>query len=209
MIVDYESLKSEYLNSGSLAYKKLQIVDRYVEKGDILLDIGIGTGELIELEKHKFGKVYGIDNNEEAVKMCKDRFKNIKNISVIRYDMCDIDMFNNQFHEKFDYITCLDVLEHIEKKECKKILHEIYNMTKNNGTFIFSGPGIFEKIKIYLDMSPTHKYSCSSYGWKKMIEDSGFRVIHIETVEFPLVHSNFLRKKLHILGKCCLIISKK
>lgn len=204
---DYESLLLQYRDPNSLMYKKLRIVDSYINGGETLLDIGMGVGELIELEKQKFKEIYGIDVDEESVNICRKRFENNENIHVIRGNANDLKkLFDNK---KFDYITCLDVLEHIEIKECKKVLNDIYDLLKDGGKFIFTGPGIFEKIRIILGRSPMHLHSHSSYGWKRMIEQAGFKVIHIETVEFPIINSDFLRKRLHIFGKCCLIVAEK
>ncbi len=204
---DHESLRSQYLDPNSLMYKKLRIVDIYINDGESLLDIGSGVGELIELEKQKFGKIYGIDVDEESVEICHKRFKDDKKICIMQGDINDL---GNLFKDKkFDCVTCLDVLEHIKVKECKKALNNIYNILKENGKFIFTGPGIFEKIRIFGGRSPTHLHSHSSYGWERMIEMAGFNVINVETVEFPLIHNDFLRKKLHIFGKCCLIVAKR
>jgi len=204
---DYESLHLQYRDPNSLMYKKLRIVDSYINGGETLLDIGVGIGELIELEKQKFRKIYGIDADEESVKICRKRFENDENIYIIDGNINDLE---NLFEDrKFDYITCLDVLEHIKVEECKKALNNIYNLLIDGGKFIFTGPGVFEKIRILLGRSPTHLHSHSSYGWKRMIERAGFDVINVETVEFPIIHSNFLRKRLHIFGKCCLIVAEK
>lgn len=204
---DYESLYSQYRDPNSVMYKKLRIVDSYIDDGDTLLDIGAGIGELIELEKQKFKKIYGIDVDEKAVEICRKRFKNDRNIHIIQSDINDL---KNLFQEKkFDCITCLDILEHIEVEECKKALNNIYNLLKDDGKFIFTGPGVFEKVRIFLGQSLTHLHSHSSYGWKRMIERVGFNVINVETVEFPIIHSNFLRERLHIFGMCCLIVAEK
>lgn len=204
---NYKSLHSEYLDSSSLMYKKIRIVDSYMNGGDSFLDIGAGTGELIELEKHKFEKIYGIDIDEESVEVCYKRFEKNQNIYIIQ---SGIDNLKNLFEdEKFDCITCLDILEHIEVGRCRKALNNIYNIVKDDGKFIFTGPGVFEKVRILLGRSPTHLHSHSSYGWKRMIERTGFNVINVETVEFPILHSDVLRKRLHIFGKCCLIVAEK
>lgn len=48
--VNYTNLRLEYLDPNSLGYKKLRIIDNYIDKSHALLDIGAGTGELIKLE---------------------------------------------------------------------------------------------------------------------------------------------------------------
>ena len=204
---DYELLLLQYRDPNSLMYKKLRIVDSYINGGETLLDIGVGIGELIELEKQRFRKIYGIDADEESVNICRKRFESDENIYIIEGNINDLE---NLFEDrKFDYITCLDVLEHIKVEECVKNLNNIYDLLRDGGKFIFTGPGVFEKIRILLGRSPTHLHSHSSYGWKRMIERAGFDVMNVETVEFPIIHSNFLRKRLHIFGKCCLIVAEK
>lgn len=205
--VNYKSLTQEYLNTDSLQYKKLKIVDSYIEKGNLLLDIGAGTGELISLENHKFNQTYGIDTDTESIMICKNRFNSKSNINIFQMDL---DTFHHNFTDKkFDCITCLDILEHVDLNTCKKMLYNIYNMTNEGGHFIFTGPGIFEKIRIFLGKSPTHLHSHSSYGWSVMIQNTGFKILNVETVAFPIIDNDILRKKIHIFGKCCLIVAQK
>ena len=204
---NYVLLAKEYGDPRSLSYKKLIILDKFVEKGNKLLDIGIGVGEWIELEKYKFDLVYGIDNDANAIEICNRRFIRDKNIFIKQGSMENVNELVDE--GPFDCITCLDVLEHVDLNKAKLSLDLIYDMLEEDGTFIFSGPGIFEKIKIFLGKSPSHIHSHSSYGWKKLIEESGFSVSMVETVEFPIFKSDLLRLKLHLFGKCCIIIAGK
>jgi len=80
---DYKSLLLQYRNPNSLMYKKLRIVDSYINGGETFLDIGVGIGELIELGKQKFGEVCGINADEESVKIRRKRFENDENIYII------------------------------------------------------------------------------------------------------------------------------
>ena len=198
---------SAYQNPHSLMHRRLRIIDSYLPPGNMLLDIGMGTGEFIELEKHKFRKIYGLDVNEESIETCQVRFQGEGNITLIRDSITSLrDYFRSQ---QFDYITCLDVLEHIELKDCKKSLSIIADLLCGGGKFIFTGPGVFEKIRIALGKSPTHIHSHSSYGWERLIMAAGLTVESIETVEFPVIHSDFLRKRFHLFGQCCLIVARK
>jgi|WetSurMetagenome_2_1015567.scaffolds.fasta_scaffold126932_3 2-polyprenyl-3-methyl-5-hydroxy-6-metoxy-1,4-benzoquinol methylase len=203
--VNYQSLKSEYSDPESLSYKKSRIVDEYIPDGGNYLDIGMGTGESIFLRLGKHDKIFGIDFDETSVSICKKKFDQYSDIKLMKAGINDIQTI---FTEPFNCITCLDILEHIEEKDVAPALLKIKDSLNENGIFIFSGPGVFEKIKIFLGKSPTHLHSHSSYGWRNIIERAGFKILSIETVEFPIIHSNFLRKKIHLFGKCCIIVAQ-
>src|SRR5271157_3995345 len=165
--VNFASLNSEYLDPSSIQYKKIRLVNTSISKADSLLDIGVGTGEFIKLNINKFDEICGVDTDKESLKVFMERFKTKKNVHIIESDLKHLNILflNNQF----DYITCLDVLEYIILQKCKTVLQNIYKMTKKFGFFILTGPGIFEKFRILMRVSPTHLYSYSSYGWIKLI----------------------------------------
>lgn len=204
--VNFKSLESEYADPESLSYKKIRIVDGYIPNGGNYLDIGMGTGELISLRIGKHDKIFAIDYDETSVLMCQKKFGQYSQINLKKSGISDI---QNIFSEQFDCITCLDILEHIKEADVPPALLKIYDSLQKDGIFIFTGPGIFEKIKIFLGKSPTHFHSHSSYGWKKMISNAGFAIINVETVEFPIIQSDFLRRKVHLFGKCCIIVAQK
>jgi 2-polyprenyl-3-methyl-5-hydroxy-6-metoxy-1,4-benzoquinol methylase len=204
---DYQSLIRQYADPSSLAYKKLQLVDSHVTTGINLLDFGTGPGELIELEKPKFDTLYGVDSDEESLRICRRRFKNDKKIHIVQSNGTDLtSLFQNT---RFDCIAACDVLEHMELKNCVELLATFYHLLDLDGKFVFSGPGIFEKVRIRFGRSPIHIQSHSSYGWLRLIKSAGFQPISVGSVEFPLIHSPVLRKLLHIFGQCCVITARK
>ena len=205
--VNFEQLSSDYSNSGSLQYKKLRIIDSYIPSGEKLLDVGMGTGETINLEKGKFKEICGVDADYDSVRICQDRFLGNSSIKILQGNIHDLATLFGQ--KEFDVITALDILEHLNMSDCEVALSSCYDLLKDGGIFIFSGPGIFEKIRIHLGLSPTHLHSHSPLGWRRMIEGAGFTVISIETAEFPVFHWDYLRKNVCILGKCCIIVARK
>jgi cyclopropane fatty-acyl-phospholipid synthase-like methyltransferase len=203
---DYSVLQSQYEDLSSLSFKKLRLVDSYVTGGRNLLDFGVGTGELINLERQKFSSIFGVDSDERSISICEDRFEKDKNIRVCQSNGSDlVSTFGDT---RFDCITACDVLEHVQLDESKRLLRVLYSLLDVGGKFIFTGPGIFEKARIKMGRSP-HLRSHSSYGWAELIRNAGLQVVSIESVEFPLIHSSVLRKRLHVLGKCCVIQARK
>jgi ubiquinone/menaquinone biosynthesis C-methylase UbiE len=145
--VKHESLKSEYLDPNSLQYKKLRLVDQYIPEGYSLLDIGAGTGEINKLEIPNFSEIYGIDTDQESLKICRDRFTSEKNVHIVESDLKNLGtLFQNN---KFNCIICLDTLEHIKLNKCK-IVHHIYKITKNIDFLSLPVPVSLKKLKYLL-----------------------------------------------------------
>ena len=78
-----------------------------------ILDIGCGGGILCEPLARLGAEVTGMDENEKAILVAKDHAKkmNLK-INYIHGNISDIN-----FQKKFDVITCMEVLEHVESIE--------------------------------------------------------------------------------------------
>lgn len=161
----------------------------------------------IKLVKNKFQLIYSIEQDPEALLILQENFSSDSKIKIIKTSINDYLIKNSSL--SFDYITCLDVLEHLSLIECQNTIRELCKQLKPGGFLIISVPGIFEKIRIFLGSSPTHLHSHSSYGWAKMLQNAGFKILKIQTVEFPFVDSTLFRKHLHLFGKCCVIIAEK
>jgi len=94
---NYDSLESEYLDSNRLMYKKIRLVDAYIPNGGTFLDIGMGTGNLISLRIGKHPKIYGIDNDEKSLQICRQKFFKNSNVKILPLS---IDQIHENFTEK-------------------------------------------------------------------------------------------------------------
>lgn len=204
---NYDSLQNQYFGSGLMAKKMKKVVSK-IESGDLLLDIGCGTGELLNRVKDRFRLLYGMDIDDDAINFCSDRFRNYENIKIVK---CNVTELNKKFKgTKFDYIAALDILEHLEPDIARKCLEDIYILSKRGARLIFTAPNWYDKIWINWGKAQRHKFSHSSYGWAKMIKMAGFEIVSIESVDFPLLKDyDFLTKRLHIFGMCPLILAEK
>jgi len=82
-----------------------------IKAGDMVLDIGCGSGELsFDLAK-KASKVIGIDLNKQYLEKAKKKNK-AQNIKYVLGDAT-----NYIFNEKFDIVVLSNVLEHIENRK--------------------------------------------------------------------------------------------
>ena len=172
-----------------------------------MLDIGSGLGEIVHLERHKFRKVVAIDIGRENCEFLRRRFEGDAGVRVIQCNAVDLQEYVRD--TVFDCVTALDVLEHVGLEECKKVLRDVSEIMKDGGRFIMSVPGALDIIRMGLGKAFFHKHSHTSYGWGRLCRTTGFRVLSIEAVRFPVVNSEFLRMNLHAMGACCIVVCIK
>lgn len=89
------------------------------------LDIGCGGGILSESLAREGAKVIGIDASAELIEVAKLHAKN-QNLD-INYQSCFLEDYIQKENKKFDIITCMELLEHLDKpqeflKYCASIL---------------------------------------------------------------------------------------
>lgn len=132
--------------------------------GKKILDIGCGTGAMIEDLTVLGADVYGIDRSPEAVDYCNKR--NLKNIRLENLE--DRLPFSGN---SFFAVTCLDVLEHITSDE--KLLADIYRILKPGGLLIISVPS-YQIFWTYWDEMLGHKRRYFLKELTKKLTKAGF-----------------------------------
>lgn len=147
------------------------ILDKYSlsVNGLKVLDVGCGTGAVMQfLIKKKF-EAYGIDPSEEALKYCA-----LKGLSVKKSSAEKIDFPENSF----DIVLALDVLEHLDNPELA--VEEIRRVLTKNGVFIMTVPA-HQWLWSYHDDSLHHK---KRYNKQDVINllDKEFEIVKISWI---------------------------
>jgi 2-polyprenyl-3-methyl-5-hydroxy-6-metoxy-1,4-benzoquinol methylase len=156
-------------------------------------DIGSGIGYWIEtLDQLKTKEIYGFDITTEAVLLLTNKFPNHT------FQQLDIGkQIPDSLKEKFDVITCMDVLFHIvDDKAYLQAFKNINSMLKPGGFFICSEYVI-----------PKEKKAVSSYfvmktkeEFDKIINESRFELVksspYMQIINIPANTNNFFLKYL-------------
>lgn len=162
------------------------LIVKNIPKGNKLLEIGCGEGDLLIRLKNKYRILYGIEIAKTRIDRANKKVKN-KKIYIKFGDANQKLQFKDNF---FDSIIASDVLEHLFDpyhfmKECKRML-------KQNGTLVVHTPNVAffpNRFRLFFGKLPI---TSKGYGWdgghlhyftksslKKMFEDEGFKVLKI------------------------------
>lgn len=109
------------------------------KKPDMIMDIGIGNGRVLETLSEKSNaraKIYGIDISKEMIKVCLTRFKGNKKIKSLR--VCDLSSQDIPFDQSFDFVTAIRVLKY--NKNWHSMIRRVFNSLNRGGVFIFTMP---------------------------------------------------------------------
>lgn len=140
------------LEAPTKAYQELFEVERdyLVEKispNSQVLDVGCGEGRNIKNILAKTKNVFGVDNDQVAVKDAAKNFENIPTVKVIQAEASKLP-FKNDF---FDAVTFLMILPNLANEK-QSALAEAVRVLKPNGILIlstFAETAFNERMKIY------------------------------------------------------------
>jgi len=188
-------------------YKQLEkYYSFYIPTNSKVLEIGCGTGELINAVKPKVG--VGIDFSPNMIEIAQ---KTYPNFSFYVQDAEDL-----RLEEKFEYIIMSDLMGSLW--DVQKAIKELNKVSDNKTRIIISFYNyMWEPILniaeyFHLKMKPPVKNWLSSFDIKYLLELEGFEIVHIERKVLlpkyiPFV-SSFLNKivsNFYLINKLCLV----
>ncbi len=101
-----------------------------------ILELGCGEGMGTMLLAEHGHKVTAVDFDKDAIEWARSNFKEKKNITFMYDD------FLGKIYEDYDVVISLDVIEHISKKQEKKLFKTIIDNLHNDGYCIIGTPNI-------------------------------------------------------------------
>lgn len=143
-----------------------------------LLDIGCGSGNLLEMAQQSGFKTYGIDLSYIAIKQAK---KKLIFTELVLSNAENLPWRNSCF----DYVTSICSIEHHLNQD--KSIKEICRVLKDDGKAYLLLPNSFfihDLLQIWLKgKSPTHgeiiERFATAKNWKKLLEKNGLQVNEI------------------------------
>ena len=103
-------------------------------KGKTVLDVGCGGGILSESMAEKGAKVTGIDLGEKALKVAQ--LHSLESGVAVDYQLIAVEELAEKNPEKFDVVTCLEMLEHVP--DPASVVAACAKLVKSGGHVFFS-----------------------------------------------------------------------
>ena len=188
---DYEKLSKEHFNRQASIYDEkdtiyyskygkisCNYVSEYLKNIDYnkLLDIGSGTGYLINMLKDKeMSEFYGLDLSEEMIKIAKS--KNIENAQFILGSANKLPFDD----DAFDIVTCIQSFHHYPYPN--EAMREAYRVLKKGGLYILSDTGVggiaawIDNHILFKIMKSGDCHTENKEGISKLMIKNGFKVI--------------------------------
>jgi len=146
----------------------LQLLEKFNTNRGRILDIGCGTGKMLEELKQSGWEVEGIDKSVLTQKECLKRGLKIKIA-----DAAEKLPFK---HNYFQAVLALDFLEHVQDDQ--KVVREIKRVLKPNGIILVSVPA-YPKLYFYWDKMLGHQRRYSANGLKQLFIQADLKVIFL------------------------------
>ena len=174
----YKSHTDSYNYSSGIkwAFSLIKDIIKYCDKKDIenILDIGCGEGSKSFILANYFSnaKVLGIDFTDEGIKKANNNYSEVNNLYFKKADIFKIQT------EKYDMVSCLEVLEHIE--DWQIVLKNICNIS--NKYILISVPtGRMRDYEKYVG----HLRNFKKGEIENFVADNGFKKIKTFYAGFP------------------------
>lgn len=174
----YNQLASEFSarESDLVNYKQnlKTYISRFVKGSESVLEIGPGTGHLLQILEDLGCRTTAIELSE---KMCEFARKNSPKTVILNQDMFTV----NFCAQQFDVICALALIHTIPSREAKKFMGKVKYWLKDGGMFIFDTVMYDESKEVFIDSGEQKdvkkfRKQYTQIELEELIYSSGFKI---------------------------------
>jgi len=148
-----------------------------------ILDIGCGSGTLLQFVPQAYQSYTGVDVNQAAIQYCRERYPAPKN----QFRLLEFDEIGQLAGEQYTHIFFLESIEHIAKEQGLQLLKNAKPLLATNGVFVLTTPNrksawpLIEKMLDFFRLTPTlaneqHEHLYSMSELTALAQEAGFSV---------------------------------
>lgn len=177
----YQRFEARFRGSDELIRERY--LTRYGEflrvsvKGGVLLDLGCGRGEFLDLAKSVGFKTQGIELSDAAARITAQKGHPVEQGDLLRF-------LERQSEQSFQAIVSFHVIEHCPAPYFWRVVREAFRALEPGGMLLIETPSLYSlwvaARQFYLD--PTHVRPIHPEYLRFLLEDSGFQ--RVETRSF-------------------------
>jgi SAM-dependent methyltransferase len=152
----------------------------YFKKNGLVLDLGCGRGEFLELLRENGIEAEGIDINDEMVEICRD-----KGLNCLKGDL--LDKLAEQEDGSLGGLFSSQVVEHLRPQYLSRLVELAYFKLASSAPLILetiNPTSVFSLVQIYL-LDLSHQNPIHPQTLKFLMESAGFERIEV-TYSSPL-----------------------
>jgi SAM-dependent methyltransferase len=159
--------------------------------GQRILDVGCGSANITQMY-HDRELIVGLDVEEEHLAICRKKLEGKNQFQFLRLDVGKEDVSPLKQY-RFDTITCLNVLEHIENDV--EVLQKFNWLLEPGGHLVLLVPAM-RFLFGSMDATDGHFRRYQKPDLRPKIETAGFEVKRLFYMNFPGVFGWFLNARL-------------
>ena len=175
-----DNLRGSMVLPNGSEWPRYRWVERWINKGDKVLDVGCNSGQIIRNLQSRVPRVdtYGVDIDPEHIEFCKSRDQLPQ-----RYFVCAGEYVDTCFPKvRFDVVMALEVIEHVP--HLRPFLTALLHVLKPGGLLVVSTPMPHSIIGYeYMKKNPQHRRVFNANRLKTVMESMGLEQLAIEPVE--------------------------
>jgi 2-polyprenyl-3-methyl-5-hydroxy-6-metoxy-1,4-benzoquinol methylase len=186
-------LPKRVINKKNFTYRIiLEVLDKYCSSKKVL-DVGSGVGTVDFYLAKKGKQVTGIEISQKAFNIARRSSELFQLNRMVKFKR--LDFFKSTFREKYDFVLCSEVLEHLPHD--RLALSKIRKVLTNSGIFMLTVPSINAPLTKFGAIEPfdersghLRRYTLQSAT--RLLAETGFRVIFSKKAEGLIRNSLFV-----------------
>jgi O-antigen chain-terminating methyltransferase len=196
----YAAFEERFRGSRAVIHQRLAVYlpllkEAQIAPGDsLVLDLGCGRGEWLELLRQNGYKALGIDLNQVVVAECQQRCLDVREADIIDY-------LQSLDDNSVALVTGFHLIEHLPFEILMKLLSESFRVLRPRGMVIFETPNpanvLVGSCNFYFD--PTHRNPLPSLMTQFLAQYSGFSPVNIlnlnPSTETPIAEDSETAKR--------------
>ena len=146
-----------------------------------MLDLGCGYGEFVYfLHREGYSRAMGVDRNAQEVEVARE-------LGVTNLHCVEAREFLRRSLHEFDFISAIDVLEHIPKREIPEFLDLVRAALRPGGRFLCQVPNLAASYNPLFYMDFSHETPFTPSSLKQILELIDFANVQVFPMG-PVVH---------------------